>query len=99
MTRGRSTTITFSFLTTLWIVLCLYFVGVTSALSTELYEHNFFIFFNSIDDRCKFNESFRDKFHRIIPVLSLGSMIAMWVFYVTIFIVNIIHSCFSRTSN
>lgn len=90
-TMGRSTTITFSFLTTLWIVLCLYFIGVTSSLITELYHHHCPFLFKVLQphNNCSGNNTMFEN----IPFFSLSSMVILWLVYVAIFMLNVMYTC------
>lgn len=78
MSRGGSKSISFTIITTLWIVLCLYFIGITSSLATEIYEHR-----NTV---ANFTEISTQNF----PVYTLGSMVLLWIGYILVFIANVI---------
>lgn len=64
----------------------MFFIGVVSALATEVYEHKDNIFY---DKKCG---KVSGHFH-ILPVLALGSMVILWVIYVCVFMANTFCAC------
>lgn len=86
---NASQRVSFSVLTIIWFVLAMFFVGVTAALATEVYEHSQVIANFTSDLPCKEESMDTLPYHyNIIPLLALSSMILVWLVYLCLFLVN-----------
>ncbi len=87
MSEVQTTTITFSFLYSFWMVLCLFFIGSMTSLIVELYHNQRYI-------TCLFNKDCTlNLVYKHVPFLSISSMLIVWLVYVFIFALNFIYAC------
>ncbi len=86
VTKSQSKTITFGILTTLWLVLGLYLVGTTSSLGTALYFEREEFITNGFHKAGNLSQVHLTS----SPVLTLSSIVFIWIVYVIIFVINII---------
>jgi flagellar biosynthesis protein FliP len=68
----------------IWFILAMYFVGITAALATEVYEHKDMLA-NSTENIRNEAEKISDSFN-LIPLLTLVSLVGLWVVYVCVFL-------------
>ena len=88
VTERQPKTITFSFLTSLWIFLCLYFIGSTSALFSEIF-HGRNRFIKNVINAGPANA------YEVVPLITMLVMIIVWATYVSIFTLNVIYTLLS----
>lgn len=86
----------FSVIALLWWTLCLYFMGVATALATEVYEQSDLIatlgnatskndYYRSMSVECEGGDTLEVP-NNMVPLWALGSMAFLWLLYICIFI-------------
>lgn len=88
---SASKRVSFSFLTALWFILALLFVGIAAALATEVFEYRRILASFKKDRPCDDDMPNVPKvpYHfNIIPLLALASMVVLWVVHVCVFLVH-----------
>ena len=79
--------ITFTVLMTVWFILALFFVGVLTALATEVYENSDVLIYNKTCDPGE-DHFLSHNYYNLIPLMMLGGMTLVWLVHVCLFFIT-----------